>query len=162
MTLLLTAPILAVAAVPNMFTSGTTISSSAVNSNFSSLDARITALENAKTTFSTPIDTALGPLPVSGTFTSSGGTLVITLAGTAFSTADGALIAYDLLLDGQFLGWSVLFANEGNSHKTLPTTVFSAKPAAGSHTLKIVADTGYTLTATDYNDTFWVTVAESH
>jgi hypothetical protein len=45
LTVLLTAPILAIAAVPNIFTSGTVISSSQVNDNFKSLDDRLTALE---------------------------------------------------------------------------------------------------------------------
>jgi hypothetical protein len=164
MTLLLTAPILAVAAVPNMFTSGTTISSSAVNQNFTSLDARISALENAKTTVSIPIDypKGFGPLPISSTFTSSGGTLVITVSGTAYAPADGSYIGFDIYLDGTALGYSAMYANIGNVHMTLPTRVVTAKPAAGTHTLQITADSYYTLTTTDYNDFYWATVVESH
>jgi hypothetical protein len=49
LTVLLSAPVVAIAAdVPNMFTSGTVISSSQVNANFKNLSDRMTALEAAK------------------------------------------------------------------------------------------------------------------
>src|SRR6185295_9170441 len=51
LTVLMTAPILALAAgVPNIFTSGTAISSSQVNDNFKSLSDRLTAIESASRT----------------------------------------------------------------------------------------------------------------
>lgn len=43
--MMLTAGVLALAAAPTLFTSGTTISSSVMNANFSEIDTRITALE---------------------------------------------------------------------------------------------------------------------
>jgi hypothetical protein len=49
LTALLTAPLVAIAAdVPNMFTTGTVISSMAVNANFKNLSDRVTALEAGK------------------------------------------------------------------------------------------------------------------
>ncbi len=52
LTLLLTVPIVALASVPNVFVANTTISSSAVNQNFASLDSRTTTLETANATAS--------------------------------------------------------------------------------------------------------------
>ena len=78
-TALITVPLVAIAAVPNMFSPNTLISSTAVNQNFSALDARIAALETsatAKTSAVTmsgainPITTATGPRNVM--FTASG------------------------------------------------------------------------------------------
>src|SRR6185503_5061260 len=47
LTAVLTVPVLAVAAVPNIFAPGTPISSTAVNNNFKDLDGRLAALEAA-------------------------------------------------------------------------------------------------------------------
>jgi hypothetical protein len=44
-SLILSAGMLAMAAVPNTFTSGTSISSTAMNGNFSALDTRLVTLE---------------------------------------------------------------------------------------------------------------------
>lgn len=66
-SLILSAGMLALAAVPNTFTSGTTISSTAVNANFTDADTRITTLEGVNAA------TRLGTLEA----TITGGNLVL-------------------------------------------------------------------------------------
>jgi hypothetical protein len=64
-TLLLSIPVLVVAAVPNVFTPGTAISSAAVNANFAALDTRIAALEAAaqnRTSAQVVMNNVAGPL----------------------------------------------------------------------------------------------------
>jgi hypothetical protein len=48
-TVLITAPLVAIAAVPNIFSPNTVISSAQVNMNFAGLDSRLTALETPAT-----------------------------------------------------------------------------------------------------------------
>jgi len=66
-TALITAPLIAIAAVPNMFSPNTVISSSQVNANFSALDSRIAALETPATGFMRVHLTANQTLPVNST-----------------------------------------------------------------------------------------------
>jgi len=171
-TALITVPLVAIAAVPNMFTAGTVISSNLVNQNFSALDARITALEaqaTAKTNVQTisgainPINAGTGPHNV--TFMASGANpWLVIVSGSAFTAAVGVsvldlAIAYDGVRLGDLQGYS----NEPNSHKALPTRTFTTTmiPTAGTpHTIGI--SYGNTSTLTDQNDFFNVTVVEIH
>lgn len=66
-TVLITAPLVAIAAVPNIFSPNTTISSSQVNANFSGLDSRLTTLETPLTGFMRVHLTATQTLPVGTT-----------------------------------------------------------------------------------------------
>lgn len=59
--LIFSAAMLAFAAVPNVFTSGTTISSTAVNANFSVQEARIVALEAKLPSVTSVVDRITGP-----------------------------------------------------------------------------------------------------
>ncbi len=170
-TALITVPLVAIAAVPNMFSPNTVISSSAVNQNFSALDARITALETsatAKTSAQTmsgminPITTGTGPRNVM--FTASGvNPWLVIVSASAFlgGTAGGPL---DLLiaLDGVTLGHLQGYTNEVGSHKAIPTRTFTVTtpPTADAHTIGI--SYGNANTMTDQNDYFNVTVVEMH
>jgi hypothetical protein len=66
-TVLITAPLVAIAAVPNIFSPNTVISSSQVNANFAGLDSRVTALEVPTTGFMRVHLTANQNLPVGAT-----------------------------------------------------------------------------------------------
>lgn len=59
--LIFSAAMLAFGAVPNVFTSGTTISSAAVNANFSAQEARIAALEANLPSVTSVVDRITGP-----------------------------------------------------------------------------------------------------
>ena len=163
LTALITAPLVAVAAgVPNMFAPNTTISSAQMNANFTNLADRLTALESARKTKTTLVmNNTAGPLGATGkmaSFTSSGGPLLVIVSGTAWAAGANSLIV-TVQLDGTNLGSLTAYTNEGASHKTLPTRVFSVPAAAaGNHTVGILA--GATDVVTDSNDYFSVTVVE--
>jgi hypothetical protein len=162
MTALLTAPLVALAAgVPNVFAPNTTISSAAVNANFTNLADRITALEARKTTISLPMNDSPGPIGSTGktaTFMAGGGPLAIIVSGTAWSGNANNVMDIAVQLDGVTIGHLTGYTNELGSHKALPTRVINATAAAGSHTLGLL--NGNTTTTNDGNDYFSITVVE--
>lgn len=99
----------------------------------------------------------IGALPLSGTFTSGGGVLIIFASGSGW--ADSATqIGMEIKVNDVAKGQVKSFTNEAGSHKT-----FSSNPrivtgiSAGTHTLSLVALPN---TRTDANDFFNVTVLE--
>jgi hypothetical protein len=168
LTALLTAPLVAIAAgVPNMFAPNTTISSAAVNANFTNLADRVTALEAAlaRTKPTVVIDAAPGvsqPTTIikTGTFTSMGGTVILTVSGSGYVGANPPSLLMDLSvqLDGNVIGHLKEYTNETGSHKAFPTRSFVlAGLAAGSHTVGLLQTAPMT---SDGNDFFTVTVIE--
>jgi hypothetical protein len=98
-----------------------------------------------------------GALPKSATFQSAGGTLLLMVSGSGWSSAP-ATIAVKAHLDGGELGELRTFTNEPASHKAFPSRTFVVPAvAAGSHTITLAAVAG---TNTDLNDYFSVTVVE--
>ena len=115
-------------------------------------------------------------LPTQGTYTSEGGTLVISAAGSG-SRADSNTrtvgdIGMRILVDGIERGRALLHANELQSHKPFVARQVVVKGlAAGSHTIRLEAlyesacntsnETRFTVcTTTNSNDRFEVTVLE--
>jgi hypothetical protein len=164
-TALLTLPLIAIAAVPNTFMANTTISSAAVNANFTALDARITALEAATAkTSATALSGSLGTLttPKTMMFTSSGvNPVLLVVAASAYSTVAGSL-DLSIQLDGVIIGHVQGYTNETGSHKTLVPRTFTITPppTAGSHTIGLLY--GNATTTSDANDYYSVTVVEMH
>jgi hypothetical protein len=115
-------------------------------------------------------------LPTQGTYTSEGGTLVISAAGSGFRSDSNTRTVGDIgmriLVDGTERGQALLHANELQSHKPFVARQVVIKGlAAGSHTIKLEAiyestcntasETRYTTcTTTNTNDRFEVTVLE--
>lgn len=100
-----------------------------------------------------------GGLPLSATFTSQGGTLVVFASGSGFRNAGSGVIGMLMRIDGIAMAFSNAFTNETGSHKAFPpsfTTITSI--GAGSHTLDLNARDVNTLT--DFNDFFNVVVLE--
>ena len=98
------------------------------------------------------------PSPVSATYTSSGGALLVQFAGSGYSSTANKMISANLTLDGVTVATASVFANETQSHKAfVPVAVLvpSAKP--GSHTFAVSAGANTTL---DGNDLFTITVSE--
>ncbi|APR87710.1 Flagellar hook-length control protein FliK [Minicystis rosea] len=98
-----------------------------------------------------------GALPVSGTFTSGGGTLVLLVSGSGWGP-NGAVIGFDILVDDVTRGNALTYTNLNGCHLAInanPLVVTGV--AAGTHTVKLVARSSIT---TDYNDFFSVTVME--
>jgi hypothetical protein len=101
---------------------------------------------------------AAGPMPLSTTFTSNGGTLVLLCDGAGFSTAGAASIWMSVEIDGVSRCTPQIFTNEANSHKAFAQRFAVVTGlAAGSHTMSVVP--GIT-TSSDSNDWFSVLVLE--
>lgn len=119
-----------------------------------------------------------GPLPISNTFTSNGGTLLITASGSGFrnSRLEGNIGMWVNVIDsnGSGIGYRIgTYTNERNSHKAFVTYqwVLEDKPA-GTYTIRLTEaddlfdcntaaeDMRDYCTTTDSNDKFHVTVLE--
>jgi hypothetical protein len=117
-----------------------------------------------------------GPLPRSGSYTSKGGTLIISASGSGFRSAfaqKGGLIGMGIVVDGTHRGISEVTTNERDSHKAFVTdTIVVEGLAAGSHSISLqdkfasgVCNTAseevaHYCTTTNADDTFYVTVVE--
>jgi hypothetical protein len=162
LTVLITAPLVAMAAGLTKFSPNTVISSTDVNNNFQSLSDRITALESAKTVTTLVMDAAPGPLPIPATgaapvsFTTSGGPVLILVSGSAYGPI--GFIGVAVQIDGAPIGQLRLYTNEASSHKTFPLRTFKPTLAAGAHNVQLVATA--TSTVADTGDLFSVTVIE--
>jgi hypothetical protein len=163
LTVLITAPLVAMAAGLTMFQPNTVISSSAVNANFQSLSDRITALENAKTTVTLVLDNMPGPLPIPATtattpisFTTAGGQVMILISASSYGPA-GTTMDFVVQIDGAPVGHLQEYTNEGGSHKAFPTRILKPTLAAGAHNVQLL--TSGTIQS-DANDHFSMTVIE--
>jgi hypothetical protein len=106
--------------------------------------------------FSANVTTANG-LPLSGSFSSNGGSLLIMASGSGFAAAAG-VIGMNISVDGSVRGTARSFTNEPSSHKAFVSThLFITGLAAGSHTLNLDPLSG---TRTDFNDFFDVAIME--
>lgn len=98
-----------------------------------------------------------GPLPISESFLSSGGTLIVFFSGTAYKATTG-IFSITVTVD-TVANYVDLYTNEINSHKTFPSTFFVIRGiAAGRHTLTIAAFANGTIS--DFNDRYQATVLE--
>ena len=102
------------------------------------------------------MDHGPGPLPLSNTFVSSGGPIIVFVEGSSYASTSG-ILETSVKLDSMVIGSAKVVTAEASSHKTLVPTVLLAQPAAGMHTLALTAATG---TNTDFNDSFNVSVIE--
>jgi hypothetical protein len=115
-------------------------------------------------------------LPTQGTYTSEGGTLLISAAGSGFRSTSNTRTVGDIgmriLVDGTVRGEALLHANERQTHRPFVARQVVVKGlAAGSHTIRLEAiyastcntdsETRFTVcTTTNTNDRFEVTVLE--
>jgi hypothetical protein len=123
-----------------------------------------------------------GPLPLEGTFTSNGGTLIILASGSGYRSSSNARthgrIGMDIYLN-TFIRWDAgaeVFTNEQNSHKAfvdLDAVVPLPEDSAGQYTIRLEDSynpevcntanefpTNVRCTTTDRLDFFRVTVLE--
>jgi hypothetical protein len=108
---------------------------------------------------------ANGPLPVSGNYTSKGGTLIILAAGSGWAPGPGGgmpantVIGMRVRVDGTVEGTAEAYTNEAASHKAfVPATIVVRGLPAGP--VPIVLEKAPGPTNTDNNDFFKVTVIE--
>lgn len=127
------------------------------------LDARASALETDMGVFDAKevIDQA-GPLPLEGTYTSKGGTLVISASGSGYTSSDyGGYVGnmgMDIYVDGVHVGWAGKYQNETGQHQPFVSDyVVVDQLPAGQHTIKL---SPWYVTQTNSGDPFNVTVVE--
>lgn len=119
-----------------------------------------------------------GPLPREATFTSKGGTLIVTAYGSGFRSTGASLtygpIGMEVLFDGQMAGAASIFANQRDVHQAfVPDPIVLENIPAGEHTIGLQAlygdgycnvsgkeDPRYFCTSTDHADRFKVLVTE--
>jgi len=127
------------------------------NLNAAKLTGRISAVTNFPVTLVTNLLNSPGSLPLSNSFISHGGTLVIFTSGSGTIgsvTAMGMTIA----LDGTIIETNKIWCNVASAHMAfVPKTTVKNGVAAGSHTITL---SSWNSTTTDANDSFNVTVQE--
>jgi hypothetical protein len=97
--------------------------------------------------------------PVTGTYKSKGGTLLISASGSG-SSVTGSKIGMTVSVDGAKKGTVWTYTNEANSHKAFVSATLVARNQPTGQ-LKIELDNqGYLQTTIDENDHFRVTVLE--
>jgi hypothetical protein len=113
--------------------------SGAVNVDGRAVFGKASALATSK-----PIAYAGAALPRTGTFSSSGGVLLVLASASAFSSAIGTM-QVDVTLDGSVVGSLLGYTNEASSHKALSSNpiVLTGIPA-GMHTVKLSLTTTVT------------------
>jgi hypothetical protein len=125
-------------------------------------DAHITG-KISSPMFRTAVDmTFLGPLEASGSFTTGGGTLLITTSGSGYSSSTNIWIGMTLILDNNTstrYDAGLLLNNLVNTHQAfVPFTQVVSGIRAGTHTFRLVA--WDSRTTTNNKDVFRVTVVE--
>jgi hypothetical protein len=104
--------------------------------------------------------TTNGALPHQGTYNKrTGGTLIVSAAGSGFSNTDGKTIGMTVLVDGKEVGTAQVFTNEKLSHKAF-VPVFAVVNNVPKGPVKIELKPLNADTQTDQNDFFRVTVEE--
>ena len=108
-------------------------------------------------------------LPMSGTFTCNGGTLLIFVSGSGrygtgnyvYNNTGDSLMSIDVDLDSVLLGNLEVYSNLAASHMSfIPNLFVKAGVASGSHTIQLSTSANYPHTITDNNDYFTVVVME--
>jgi hypothetical protein len=95
---------------------------------------------------------------VNTTFLSVGGLLMISAAGSGYSTAAANLTGMSVLLDGQTIAKSEVFANAANSHLAfVPVDLVIGEVPPGNHSFALVPEASTTI---DANDFYSLTVVE--
>jgi hypothetical protein len=119
---------------------------------------------------------AAGPLPREATFTSAGGQLLISVAGSGFRDAASArrpgLIGMRVVVDGRARDTAQTYSNERDSHKSFSDSLVLDDVAAGTHSLRLEParssvfcntddeDESIPCTTTDFQDSFSAVVLE--
>jgi hypothetical protein len=96
------------------------------------------------------------PNPVSAQYTSTGGTLLVQFAGSAWSSNGGEMISASLLMDNAQIATASVYANPSGTHMALvPVAVLLNGVNAGTHTFTVSSKNQM-----DGNDLFTITVYE--
>jgi hypothetical protein len=105
-----------------------------------------------------PMSNTPGPLTLSASFTTHGGTVLLIVSGSGYTTTAGTIIGMNILVDGTSRGASKIYANAASTHVPfVPVELVITGLTAASHTLALTAIAG---TLSDANDFFTATVIE--
>ncbi|HTN82177.1 MAG TPA: hypothetical protein VL242_00760, partial [Sorangium sp.] len=100
-----------------------------------------------------------GPLPLSGTFSSGGGTLIMMVSGSARNSGAGRQMGMSIALDGSPVGFLTCGVTASDAHRTfIPDWLVLPGIASGNHTIQL-ASFGASV-VTDGGDVYSVTVLE--
>src|SRR4051794_11708696 len=133
---------------PNPTIAGNSVNSAKVQDNsLAGADINESTLDGLSTT--SVFADHIGPLPLIGQFTTSGGAVLILFSGTGYRTSAGT-DEIDLSVDSSVVSQTKLYANEANSHKALPTGMSVLNLSPGNHTLALIAASGLSSDSTDY------------
>jgi hypothetical protein len=105
--------------------------------------------------------TESGPLPLEGEYKSKGSKLIISAAGSGWSSNKDQLIGMKVLVEDKEVGTAQVWTNEADSHKAFVSAfpvVYANKVGSGPVTIKL--DTLNAQTNADKNDFYRVTVVE--
>jgi hypothetical protein len=126
--------------------------------NAANLTGTLSAANNFPVTLVTNLLNSLGPLPISKSFTSHGGTLIIFSSGSGYAITASTAMGMVVSLDGVNLATNKLWSNFAGAHLPfVPLTTCKPGVPAGMHQLTLTALSG---TVSDFNDTLNVTVQE--
>jgi hypothetical protein len=161
---LVTAPVIALAAgVPFSFSPGKVISSSEMNMNFAAVTARLDALEASlqkRTVTTAVVANVAGPLPLTHTFTTAGGDVMLIVSGSGYGKDDSQALTLSVQVDGKQSGSLTVFANKCCVHLAFPAGAIPLTSlVAGSHVVTIASGNAETLG--DDIDYFNVTAVET-
>jgi hypothetical protein len=105
-----------------------------------------------------PMSNTAGPLPLSASFTTHGGTVLLIVSGSGYTLTAATIIGANIVVDGTSRGTLKVYANAASTHLPfVPVELVLTGLTSGSHTLSLTAISG---TSSDANDTFSVAVIE--
>jgi hypothetical protein len=106
----------------------------------------------------TTVINAVGPLPLTNSFTSGGGTLLIFFSGNGYGSSATQKVGMNVLLDGAVIDGTTCWTDVNNDQAAfVPKTGVVSNVAAGTHTIALYP---FQSTSTDFTDEFTVTVLE--
>jgi hypothetical protein len=98
--------------------------------------------------------------PITGNYTSKGGTLIFHVSGSGWSAAVNNKIGMSVLVEGAKVGQVWSYTNEATSHKAFVPGAFVVKNKPAGQVNIELDNAGFPNTNVDVNDNFKVTVVE--
>lgn len=99
-----------------------------------------------------------GPLPISATFPTGGGKVIMFVSGSAFREDGAGTIGMNIFIDGVSKDAVKSYTNERSSHKSLVPSPIVVRLGSGNHTIELKPLDGNV--KMDGNDYFRVTILE--
>jgi len=100
-----------------------------------------------------------GPLPLGGSFLSTGGSFLIFISGSLWAATPNIKLSMGVFFDAELIQQCSEFANPAGTHLTMPALLFTVpKKAPGNHVLELRTVSGGT--NSDGNDFYNATVIE--